>query len=67
MSLPDGRSLPILSGMRGQKRHALKPNEIAARIDAPRDDGVANRDRYLACLKDAAASLAHAPTPPKRT
>lgn len=33
----------------------------------PRDDGVANRDRYLACLKDAAASLVHAPTPPKRT
>lgn len=36
MSLPDGRSPPILSGMRGQKRQALKPNEIAAQIGAPR-------------------------------
>jgi DNA-binding IclR family transcriptional regulator len=32
----------------------------------PRDDGLANRDRYLACLKDAAAGLNHAPTRPKR-
>jgi DNA-binding IclR family transcriptional regulator len=28
---------------------------------APRADGIANRDRYLECLKMAAAGLSHAP------
>ncbi|MBY3156169.1 IclR family transcriptional regulator, partial [Rhizobium laguerreae] len=32
----------------------------------PRDDGIANRDHYLDCLKKAAAGLDHAPTRPKR-
>lgn len=32
----------------------------------PRDDGIANRDRYLDCLKKAAAGLEHAPARPKR-
>lgn len=32
----------------------------------PRDDGLANRDRYLTCLKNAAASLSQAPTRPRR-
>ena len=33
---------------------------------APRADGLANRDRYLACLKDAAATLGHMPARAKR-
>lgn len=32
----------------------------------PRDDGLANRDRYLACLLDAAASLGQTPSQAKR-
>ncbi|MBB5574842.1 IclR family transcriptional regulator [Rhizobium paranaense] len=32
----------------------------------PRDDGLANRDRYLACLKKAAADLNQTPSRPKR-
>lgn len=34
---------------------------------APRDDGLANRERYLDCLKDAARGLSHAPARPKRS
>ena len=34
---------------------------------APRDDGLANRERYLDCLKEAARGLSHAPTRPKRS
>lgn len=33
----------------------------------PRNDGLANRERYIACLKEAADRLSHAPARPKRT
>jgi len=45
-----------------EERHAV----ATLCLVAPRADGLANRDRYLACLKDAAATLGHMPARAKR-